>query len=179
MNTSVNMEKKSKLKNKPKNRSGWILLAITTILYAVIALSDPTIAQAALDKSLQSLQAIAPVLLLVFFLLAIMNSFIKPKKIAKYLGEKSGFKGEVVALVGGILSHGPAYVWYPILSELRSHGARDGLIVAFFYARAIKLPWLPVMISYFGITFTLVLSTYILLGALLQAVIVDKLAKNK
>jgi len=179
MNKNVKMEKKSKLKKKPKNRSGWIMLAITTILYAVIALSDPAIALAGLNESLHSLQTIAPVLLLVFFLLAIMNSFIKPKQIAKHLGEKSGFKGEIVALIGGVLSHGPGYVWYPILSELRSHGARDGLIVAFFYARAIKLPWLPVMVGYFGITFTLLLSVYILLAALLQAVIVDNLAKNK
>jgi len=34
-----------------------------------------------------------------------------------------------------------------------------------FYARAIKLPWLPVVVGYFGIAFTLVLTFYILLGA--------------
>jgi len=96
------------------------------------------------------------------------------------LGKESGFKGWVFALLGGILSHGSSYVWYPMLSELRKHGARDGLIVAFFYARAIKLPWLPVMVSYFGITFTLVLSVYILLGAWIQGLIVDKIvAKNR
>lgn len=179
MNTSEKMEKKTKLKNKPKKRSGWIMLVITLVLYVITAVFDASLAQSALDKSLQSLKAVAPTLLIVFFLLALMNSFIKPKKIAKYLGKNSGFKGEVIALVSGVLSHGPAYVWFPILSEMRNHGARDGLIVAFFYARAIKLPWLPVMIGYFGITFTLVLSAYILIAALIQAVIVDSLAKKK
>ena len=61
-----------------------------------------------------------------------------------------------------------------MLADLRSQGARDSLIVAFFYARAIKLPWLPVMISYFGLTFTLVLCFYILLGAWLQGIIAEK-----
>ena len=151
------------------------MLTITLILYGVTAFLDPSIARFALNKSLDVLMMIAPILLIVFFLMALLATFIKPKSIAKHLGEESGLKGWFVALAGGILSHGPGYVWYPMLSELRNHGARDGLIVAFFYARAIKLPWLPVMIGYFGIAFTLVLSIYILLGAWIQGVIADKM----
>jgi len=165
---------------KPKNRSGCIMLAVTLILYGVTAFLDPSIARSALNKSLDVLNMIAPILLVVFFLMVLLSTFIKPKSIAKYLGKESGLKGWVVALAGGVLSHGSSYVWYPMLSELRNHGARDGLIVAFLYARAIKLPWLPMMIGYFGIVFTLVLSFYILLGAWMQGVIADKMtAKNR
>lgn len=110
--------------------------------------------------------------------MALLSSLIKPKKIVKYLGKESGIKGGIVALAGGVLSHGSSYVWYPILGDLRNQGARDGLIVAFFYARAIKLPWLPVMIGYFGITFSLLLSFYILLGAWIQGVIADKMSEK-
>lgn len=155
------------------------MLSVTLILYAVSALLDPAIAYSALNKSLDVLKMIALILPIVFFLMALLNSLIKPKKVAKHLGKESGYKGWLASLVGGVISHGPAYVWYPILSELRNHGARDGLIVAFFYARTIKLPWLPIMVGYFGIAFTLVLSIYILLAAWMQGVIVDKLlAKN-
>lgn len=161
---------------KPKNRSGWIMLAITLLLYGVTVFLDASMARSALNKSLDVLKMITPVLLIVFFLMALMNTFIKPKSIVRYLGKESGFKGWFFALTGGVLSHGSSYIWYPMLSELRDHGARDGLIVAFFYARAIKLPWLPVMVSYFGITFTLALSFYILLGAWMQGVIADKIA---
>jgi len=160
---------------KPKNRSGWIMLLITLLLYGVSAFLDVSIARSALNKSLDVLKMIAPILLVVFFLLALMNTFIKPKSIVRYLGKGSGLKGWFFALAGGVLSHGSSYVWYPMLSELRDHGARDGLIVAFFYARAIKLPWLPLMVGYFGIVFTLVLSFYILLGAWIQGVIADKI----
>jgi len=166
---------KTKQISKPVNRSGWIMLSITLILYGIIVLSDPSIARDALDKSLNVLKMIIPILLIVFFLMALMNTFIKPKSIAKHLGKTSGFKGWFLALAGGVLSHGSSYIWYPMLSELREHGARDGLIVAFFYARAIKLPWLPVMISYFGIVFTLLLIFYILLGAWMQGFIADKM----
>jgi len=170
----------TKQSSKPKNRSGWIMLAITLFLYGVTAFFDASITRSALNKSLDTLKMITPILLVVFFLLALMNTFIKPKSIVKYLGKESGLKGWLFALVGGVLSHGSSYVWYPMLNELRNHGARDGLIVAFFYARAIKLPWLPVMVGYFGIAFTLVFSFYILLGAWMQGVIADNIAaKNR
>ena len=172
----MNMEKKY----KPKKRTGRIMLSITLFSYIVTAALSPALAESAFNKALHTLKMIAPILLLVFFLMALLNTFIEPQKIAQYLGKKSGIKGWIAALSGGILCHGPGYVWFPILSELRDHGVRDGLIVAFFYARAIKLPWLPAMISYFGIAFTLVLSLYILLGAWLQGIITDKLlVKNK
>ena len=106
--------------------------------------------------------------------MALLHTFIDSKSISKHIGEQSGVRGWVIALVGGILSHGPAYVWYPMISDLRNHGARDGLIVAFFYTRSIKLPWLPLMVSYFGLAFTVVLTVLVILSAWIQGLIVDK-----
>jgi len=156
-----------------KSRSGWIMLGIVLLLYLLTFLFDPSVGKTSALAALKTLRMIAPILLIVFFLMALLNTFINPKKIAKHLGKESGFKGWVIALAGGILSHGPGYIWYPMLSDLREHGARDGLIVAFFYARSIKLPWLPLMINYFGFAFTVLLTLFILIGAWLQGVIVD------
>lgn len=168
----------AKQPSKPRSRSGWIMLGITAVLYAITLYSAPSMARAALEKSLIILKTIAPIIVLVFFLMALLGTFIKPKRAAKYLGKNSGPVAWVVALIGGVLSHGPSYVWYPMLSELRNNGVRDGLIVTFFYARAVKLPWLPVMISYFGSGFTLLLSIYILLGAWLQGILADRLMQG-
>lgn len=159
----------------PKNRSGWILLLVVVALYAILAFSHPQATYRALLSAGDVLGMMLPILLVVMFLMALLNTFIQPKKIAKYLGGKSGLKGWFIAVVSGIVSHGPGYVWYPILSDLRQHGVRDGLIVTFIYARAIKIPWLPMMIAYFGTRFTFVFLFYILLGALLQGMIMEKL----
>ncbi|MGB5965737.1 MAG: permease [Sulfurimonadaceae bacterium] len=164
---------------KPTNRSGWIMLLIVIVLYGVAAFVNSTDTYDALKNSFNILKVIAPILLVVVLLMAIINSFIQPKKIAKHLGKESGLKGWIIALLSGLFSHGSGYVWYPMLSDLRRHGVRDGLIVTFFYARAIKLPWLPMMISYFGLGFTIALTFYILLGALLQGVIADRLLSSK
>lgn len=159
--------------------NGCILLTVTLLLYGTAALFAPAKTLGAANESLDILMKILPVLLLVFFLTALLNTFLKPKSIAKHLGDGSKLRGWFIALTGGILSHGPGYVWYPMLADLRTQGARDGLIVAFIYARAIKLPWLPVMVSYFGPAFTLVLCLYILIGAWLQGIIANKLLSIK
>ena len=162
-------------KKKAKSKSGYIMLGVVCILYIFLYFFNAEKTVASLFASLKVLKMIAPILLIVFFLMALLNTFIDEKSIAKHLGKESGAKGWFIALFGGILSHGPGYIWYPMLQELRNKGALDGLVVAFLYARSIKLPWLPLMISYFGISFTIVLSFYIVLGAFLQGVITNRL----
>lgn len=172
-------DKKENKGKKTQKRTGWVMLFIVLSLYGVSVVYNLPGTYDALLSSFQVLKVITPILLIVIFLMALLNSLISPKKISKHLGHDAGAKGWFIALASGVLSHGPGYVWYPMLSELRSHGARDGLIVAFFYARAIKLPWLPMMISYFGLAFTITLTLYILLAALLQGIITDKFLAEK
>lgn len=160
-------------------KSGIIMLAIVVVGYLITFVFNPDAALKALAAAGQTLRSIAPIIIAVFFLMALINTFFKPKSIGKHLGEKSGAKGWLIGLTGGILSHGPAYVWYPILADIRTHGARSGLIIAFLYTRAIKLPWLPLMASYFGIAFTLLLCIYIIIGAWLQGMAADAILKEQ
>ena len=156
-------------------KAGTVFLGIVALCYLAAFVLRPEAGLTALSAAGATLKTIAPVLVAVFFLTALLNTFVKPKSIARHIGRKSGLRGYLIAVVGGVLSHGPAYVWYPVLADLRNHGARNGLVVAFLYARAVKLPWLPVMVSYFGLPFTLLLCFYILLGAWLQGMIAEKL----
>lgn len=164
------------MKKIPKaQKSGYVILTVVSIAYIALFFVNSDKTYLALMESFSILKMIAPIILIVFFIMAMLNSSIDSKAISKHLGEDSGIKGWMIALIGGILSHGPGYVWYPMLQELRDKGAKDGLVVAFIYARSIKLPWLPVMISYFGIYFTILLSIYVILGAFIQGIIIDKL----
>ncbi len=161
-----------------KSRSGLVMLAVVALLYLVLGLLHPDKTVAALGESLGVLKMIIPILLLVFFLMALLNAYIDEKAISRHMGEESGIKGWLLALVGGILSHGPGYVWYPLLQNLREQGAKEGLIVAFIYARAIKIPWIPLMITYFGWSFTLVYTFWVVVGAWLQGIIAQRLLRK-
>lgn len=162
-------------KKKPKSKSGLIMLSVVGCLYLLTFYFNVQAGKEALLVVFDTVKMIAPILLAVFFLMALLNTFIDSKSISRHIGELSGLRGWMIALVGGILSHGPAYVWYPMLSDLRDHGARDGLVVAFFYTRSIKLPWLPLMISYFGLVFTVILTLLVILSAWIQGVIVNRM----
>ena len=135
----------------------------------------PHATEVALLKTAKVVAEIIPILLIVIFFTALINRFFHPESLAKHLGQESGIHGWLIALLAGILSHGPMYAWYPMIEDLKKHGLRDGLIVTFFYARSIKFPLLPLIIDYFGLKFTLLLNFYTIVASLLQGIILDRL----
>lgn len=159
-----------------KKPAGVYFLAAVAAIYTAIALFAPHKAADALSSSLSILWKLLPVIVIVIVLLGFFNRMFNAASVARHLGKVSGPRAWLIAISGGILSHGPAFVWYPMLAELRHKGVRDGFIVAFFYVRAIKLPWMPVMIDYFGWSFTAALTLALITAALIQGLIVEYFA---
>jgi uncharacterized membrane protein YraQ (UPF0718 family) len=153
-------------------------LLIVAVIYLGIILLDSDKLPMIWSEFVSIWAKILPIFALIIILTTLINYFLRPKHIIKHLGEESGVMGTVYAVIGGILSHGPMYVWYGMLEDMREHGLRDGLIATFLYARAIKLPLLPFMIGLFGVTFTVVINLYILLFALLQGWIIDRVMQK-
>ncbi len=120
---------------------------------------------------------IIPVLIFVVFLMGIMNYFVSPKRVLHYVGKGSGIKGWFLAIGTGILSHGPVYAWFPLLKDLRNQGMRSGLVAAFLYNRSVKIPLLPVMIYYFGLTFVIVLLIYMVIASVIEGKMIELLEK--
>ncbi len=60
-----------------------------------------------------------PVLAGVFGLLFLFNLLIDTKTVVRYLGRETGKTGWLIAVVTGIISAGPIYLWYPLLSDLK------------------------------------------------------------
>jgi len=154
-------------------------LIIVLVLYIILLLSDTIHALSGLQKAASILLSLLPLFLLIITLTALINYFLKPKQIIKHFGKDSGAKGVFYAIIGGIISHGPMYAWYGMLQDMRSHGLKDGLIATFMYARAVKLPLLPFMVDLFGLLFTIIMTLYILIAAVLQGKVIDTLEKKK
>lgn len=154
---------------------GMKFFTFVVILYIILFFINIDNGFISLKTSALVIVKLLPVFLAVILLTAVINFFLKPKHIAKYLGEDSGAKGWFYALLGGVVSHGPMYVWYPMFEDMKQHGLKNSLIAVFFYSRAIKLPLLPLLIDYFGVIFTVVLSLYILLGALIQGYMIERI----
>lgn len=158
---------------------GWLFLILVLISYGLLALVKPEATAHALTFFMRVIQQVLPVLGLVFGLLFITNLVLEPKWIKRYLGKGSGIKGWLAAVSGGILSIGPIYAWYTVLSDLQAKGMRTSLIATFLYSRAVKLPLLPLMIHYFGLIYTLVLCLYLVIFAVINGIVVEKLLPQK
>ena len=167
------------MRAKKSNKTGLFMLGGVGITYVVLFLFDASHAKTALMEAFGVFKMVLPIILVVFFLMGLVNITVDKEKISRHFGKESGMRGWFYAVTAGVLSHGPAYVWYPFLQNLREHGAKDSLVFAFLYARAIKIPWLPLMISYFGWAFTLFFSFYIILASIAQGLIVEMLQKEK
>ncbi|MFK5880606.1 MAG: permease [Sulfurospirillum sp.] len=158
---------------------GLKFLGIVIALFILVSVFDFENIAKIMDKTGNILIKLLPIFMLVITLTALINYFLKPKKIMEYFGKDSGAKGIFYALISGIISHGPMYAWYPMLNDMRKHGLKFGLIATFMYARAVKLPLLPFMIGLFGLTFTVIVNVYILIFAVLQGKIIDILEREK
>ena len=154
-------------------------LVSVIFLYLLLSFFDPESVYNSLKVTGNIFIQIIPVLLFVILFMALIDYFLHPKTVAKYVGKGSGIKGWFLAISTGILSHGPIYVWYPLLKELRDQGMRSGLIAAFLYSRAIKIPLLPLMVYYFGALFVVVLLPYIVIASLVEGEIVEIIESRK
>ena len=148
-------------------------LSLVAISYASLALTHAEQAWLSLHRAGQILGQILPIIALVVVLNALINWWLPPKKMVRLFKKHGTRRGWGIAMIAGIMSHGPMYLWYPMLSDLRRGGVPEGVLVTCFYARAVKLPLLPLMVDYFGLLFTITLEVYILIAAWLQGLLMQ------
>ena len=104
---------------KPQKCYSVYFLVAVLLLYLVLFPFTPEGVRKSLWASGRLLSKIIPVFLLVILVMAVIQYFLTPKTVSKYVGQGSGLKGWMLAILTGILSHGPIYAWYPVLKELR------------------------------------------------------------
>lgn len=114
-------------------------------------------------------------LIFFFFIIFIINFFLKPETVKRHLGQSSGAKGWIYAYLGSIFVSSPPYVVFPMLKELKEHGMKYSLIAVFMNNRNVQPPFLPVMAHYFGWVFTIVISVYIMIFAIFNAIVLGKI----
>jgi len=166
------------IKNK-KIPSGFIFFIAVVIGYIIVAFINPSLVLVSFNNFFELLVKIAPILVFVFSLIFLFNLLIKPKTVRKYLGHEKGLSGWVVSILGGIISMGAIYMWYPLLADLRKKGMSDALISTFLYNRSIKVPLLPFLIHYFGFVYTALLTVFMIIFSIINGFLVDKIINKK
>lgn len=168
----MNLKKKS-------TRSKLYFGIIVSVLYLTAGFYNFNIVVNAFRAFLNLLERLVPIFILVFGLMALSNLLIDPDKISKHLGKEAGFKGWVISIAGGVFSTGPIFMWFKLLEDLKGMGMRTAYAATFLYNRAVKPALLPLLIYYFGWIFTLVLTIYMMMFAIINSLIVEKICKEE
>ena len=157
----------------------WIFPACVAGAYLILFLIMPDRTRIGLEAAGQVLlQAFLP-LLLAFGMMFLLNLFITPAHVSKFLGSGAGVRGVFFSAVAGILSMGPIFAWYPFLASLRKKGASDFHLANFLSYRAVKPAMLPLLVIYFGWRFSLIFTVFCGLSALVTATIVGLLGRQR
>jgi len=145
----------------------------TLVIYGVVIALTPEKALLALKNSMNVLLRMMIPLFFIFILMVMINLFLKPAKVAKYLGKGSGIKAMLLSAGAGIISAGPIYAWYPLLKDLRDKGAANSLIAIFLYNRSVKPFLLPIMIAYFGWIYVVILTIMTVLASFAMGYLIN------
>ncbi len=163
---------------KDKIWGNWLFLLIVSVLCFISFLFDQGSLINIFSVFWNMLVQILPTLLLVYFIIFGFNLIISNKQIVNFLKKGSYIKKLIFSVVFGILSSWPIYLWYGLLKQLQNAGLSLGHIATFSYARAIKLPMLPIMIGYFGLKFSAIFVWVLFIFSFIQALLVDFLFKR-
>jgi len=160
--------------NKSSNGK-WIFLGIVVVLFAIVSVIYSNKMEPILLLFKKLMLQVLPILVLVYAIMLLTNYFVDNNKLKKYMGEDAGIKGWVISIVSGILSVGSIYMWYPLMKDLQSKGVKNKFLVTFLYNRGIKLQWLPMLILYFGLKYSLTLLFVMAVMSIPLGIITDKL----
>ncbi|KPK73115.1 hypothetical protein AMJ87_02670 [candidate division WOR_3 bacterium SM23_60] len=161
--------------NRAKRRNiSWFFVAAVIFIYVVIACVDLSLFSKSVVLFSNLIIKIIPIFIIIYVLMTVTHYFITPDFVTKHFIE-SGMRKWIFIIIGGILSTGPIYMWYPLLADLRKRGIQYGYIATFLYSRAIKVPLLPVILFYFSAKYVFVLTATMIIMSVLQGIAINKI----
>ena len=147
----------------------WLFPISMIAVYVAIYFVAPDRTVNAAMASAKILKEMALPLLIAFVMMVVLNLFVTPNHVSRFLGRRAGIRGVFFSSTAGILSMGPVYAWLPLLGAIRENGASEFHLANFLSSRAVKPVLLPLMIGYFGWRFSFIITVLNMVGALLVA----------
>ena len=153
-----------------------ILLVINTII--LIVKPDIGLKSLQLTKSnaLEMLSILPPV----FILLGLLDVWVKRETMIKFMGEKSGIIGVLLAFLLGSAAAGPLYAAFPVAAVLLKKGSKFSNVLIMIGAwSTTKIPLLLFEASSMGIKFMITRFILNIFGIAIIAYTVEKLLSKR
>ncbi len=167
------------VKKQKKSNAGFYFLGIMLVIYLIVFFINPIIFNSSMKIFYDIFLKVLGMFILVFLLMTLSNYFFTKDKIFKYLGRESKKRSWLLVIGLGILSSGPIYMWYPLIADLKEKGMRIAFVTTFLYNRAIKIPFLPLLLFYFSFKFAIILLIVMILLSVVQGLIIERIMEVK
>lgn len=151
------------------------LFLILLLINISLLFISPELGSASLRLTKSNLMEMLSVLPPIFILLGLIDTWVKRETMIKYMGERSGVKGLLIAFTMGSAAAGPLYAAFPIAGMLLKKGASLTNVFIFIGAwSTTKIPMLLFEASSLGLKFTLIRLICSVIGIILIAAILQK-----
>ena len=115
-----------------------------------------------------------------FILIGLFEVWVKRESVEKHLGEKSGIRGYIWAILLAGTTVGGLYLAFPVAYSLHNKGAKLSVIFSYIGASAIlRIPMTVFEASFLGIKFTLVRMLVSLPLVIISSMLLDKYLSNR
>ncbi len=156
------------------------LIVFVALVYIVIFIVSPESAAKSVGNSVYYLLEMLQVLPVIFLLTAVVEALVPKEMIIRGFGEKSGFKGNLLALLLGSISAGPIYAAFPLCKTLLKKGASISNIVIILSAWAvIKIPMLANEAKFLGVEFMAIRWVLTVIAIFIMAYTTGVIVKRK
>lgn len=136
-----------------------IFLALVALALAGLAWRQGGVALvlAGLMAGGETLFSVTILLLAAFLVAGLIQVLVTREMVTRWLGAGAGWRGILLACLGGALMPGGPYVYYPIAAALMNAGASLGVLVAFVTAKNLwTLSRLPLEFALLGPNLTVI-----------------------
>lgn len=155
------------------------LLIFVALAYLVVFVISPDKAIKSVGNSVYYLVEMLQVLPVIFLLTVVIEALVPKEMIMRGFGEKSGFKGNLLALMLGSISAGPIYAAFPISKTLLGKGASISNIVIILSSWAvIKIPMLANEAKFLGVNFMMIRWALTVIAIFIMAYIIGMIVKK-
>lgn len=134
----------------------YVLFITAAILLGILFIVNMELGKKAVLSVGYGLREVAIVLPPIFILLGLIDVWVSRESMTRFMGEGSGIRGVIIAIVMGSVAAGPLYAAFPIAAMLMKKGAKFTNILIFIGAwSTTKIPMLLFEISALGARFAL------------------------
>ena len=158
----------------------YLFFLIALIVSGMIGILDPRLGSKSLNVTLFSLKEMLLILPPIFVLLGLLDVWVPRETMIRFMGEKSGMKGILLAIFLGSAAAGPLYGAFPVAAVFMKKGVKLTNVFIFLGAwSTTKIPMFLFEFSALGGKFAITRLLVDIPGIILIAILLAKSLKSQ